>query len=110
MKVLASVGSVEAKKLKVKKADYQAIIALAKKGDEKGVYAIVKPYLTGTTGAKVTTKTASVKTTPTNTTAVKCPSCGSTHLQSRGTAETKTATYKRYQCQACSKWTRKVIS
>lgn len=34
-----------------------------------------------------------------------CPNCGSTHVQSRGMATTKTGTYKRYQCQ-CGKWLR----
>lgn len=35
-----------------------------------------------------------------------CPSCGSAHLQSRGTYPTKTRRYKRVQCQSCGTWSR----
>lgn len=35
-----------------------------------------------------------------------CPSCGSVHLQSRGTARTTTMTYRRYHCQGCGAWSR----
>lgn len=34
-----------------------------------------------------------------------CPNCGSTHVESRGIATTKTGLYKRYQCE-CGKWLR----
>lgn len=33
-----------------------------------------------------------------------CPACGSTKLQSRGEAVSRTRVYERYQCQACGKW------
>ena len=33
-----------------------------------------------------------------------CYHCGSNHLQSRGHQVTRTATYKRYQCQDCGAW------
>ena len=33
-----------------------------------------------------------------------CPSCGSKHLQKRGTNQTITATYQRYQCKGCGSW------
>lgn len=35
-----------------------------------------------------------------------CPSCGSTHVQSRGVEHTKTMTYRRFQCQSCGTWSR----
>lgn len=35
-----------------------------------------------------------------------CPKCGSSQLQSRGYAKTKTRTYSRYQCQGCGGWSR----
>jgi len=35
-----------------------------------------------------------------------CSNCGHTKLQSRGYATTKTARYKRMQCQACGTWHR----
>jgi DNA polymerase elongation subunit (family B) len=35
-----------------------------------------------------------------------CPSCGSTHLQARGTQRTKTQAYQRYQCRGCGTWLR----
>ena len=35
-----------------------------------------------------------------------CPKCDSGHLQSRGTIQTKTSTYNRYQCQSCFGWCR----
>lgn len=35
-----------------------------------------------------------------------CTACGSTHLQSRGTAKTKTLWYPQYQCQSCGTWVR----
>lgn len=34
-----------------------------------------------------------------------CPNCGSSKVQSRGMATTRTGTYKRFQCQ-CGKWLR----
>lgn len=39
-------------------------------------------------------------------TAQCCSVCGSTRLQSRGTAKTIIAVYQRYQCQDCGKWMR----
>jgi hypothetical protein len=36
----------------------------------------------------------------------KCPSCGSGHLNSRGTVKTLTQAYLRFQCQDCGKWSR----
>jgi DNA polymerase elongation subunit (family B) len=33
-----------------------------------------------------------------------CPTCGSTHLQKRGTAVSTTGTYQRYQCRDCGSW------
>jgi len=33
-----------------------------------------------------------------------CPHCGSTHLQSRGYSITRTAKYRRLQCQDCGSW------
>jgi DNA polymerase elongation subunit (family B) len=35
---------------------------------------------------------------------VVCPTCGSHHLQKRGTAVSTTGTYQRYQCRACGSW------
>ena len=35
-----------------------------------------------------------------------CPTCGSSHLQSRGETKSKTLTYNRYQCQGCGTWSR----
>lgn len=35
-----------------------------------------------------------------------CVSCGSTHLERRGTAITSAGRYQRYQCQDCGKWQR----
>jgi DNA polymerase elongation subunit (family B) len=33
-----------------------------------------------------------------------CPTCGSLHLQKRGTAVSTTGSYQRYQCKACGSW------
>jgi DNA polymerase elongation subunit (family B) len=33
-----------------------------------------------------------------------CPTCGSHHLQKRGTAVSTTGTYQRYQCKDCGSW------
>jgi DNA polymerase elongation subunit (family B) len=33
-----------------------------------------------------------------------CPTCGSTHLQKRGTAVSTTGSYQRYQCRDCGSW------
>jgi DNA polymerase elongation subunit (family B) len=33
-----------------------------------------------------------------------CPTCGSEHLQKRGTAVSTTGTYQRYQCRDCGSW------
>jgi DNA polymerase elongation subunit (family B) len=38
--------------------------------------------------------------------ALICPQCGSNHYQSRGTYETATCIYNRYQCSECKKWFR----
>ena len=35
-----------------------------------------------------------------------CGACGSSRTQARGLSRTKTATYQRYQCQACGSWSR----
>lgn len=35
-----------------------------------------------------------------------CPSCGSDHIIRKGDAVTCTATYQRWQCQKCGKWSR----
>lgn len=35
-----------------------------------------------------------------------CPTCGSEHLQSRGTRTTKTLTYRRFRCNTCGDWCR----
>jgi DNA polymerase elongation subunit (family B) len=35
-----------------------------------------------------------------------CPSCGSHHVHSRGTARTRTAEFQRYQCNKCGSWFR----
>jgi hypothetical protein len=35
---------------------------------------------------------------------VVCPTCGSHHLQKRGTAISITGTYQRYQCKSCGSW------
>lgn len=37
---------------------------------------------------------------------LRCPNCGSDHLQSRGTAVGLSYKYGRYQCQDCGKWLR----
>jgi predicted RNA-binding Zn-ribbon protein involved in translation (DUF1610 family) len=39
-----------------------------------------------------------------------CPSCGSSHLHSRGKAVTTTLTYARFQCQDCGTWSRERIA
>lgn len=39
-------------------------------------------------------------------TIMQCNICGSTHLQYRGYAYTKTMKYRRFQCQSCGKWLR----
>ncbi len=39
---------------------------------------------------------------------VVCSSCGSSHLQSRGTTRTKTQTYQRFQCRDCGTWSRAI--
>jgi len=39
-----------------------------------------------------------------------CTNCGSTKVQSRGNAYTKTNVYKRYQCSDCGKWLRARVS
>jgi uncharacterized protein YprB with RNaseH-like and TPR domain len=43
---------------------------------------------------------------------IRCvnPACGSTKLQSRGTAKTLTRVYRRFQCQECGTWSRSVKS
>lgn len=35
---------------------------------------------------------------------VVCPTCGSNHLQKRGTAISTTGIYQRYQCKSCGSW------
>ena len=35
---------------------------------------------------------------------VVCPTCGSNHLQKRGTAISATGSYQRYQCKSCGSW------
>ena len=35
---------------------------------------------------------------------VVCPTCGSNHLQKRGTAVSTTGTYQRCQCRSCGSW------
>lgn len=35
-----------------------------------------------------------------------CTNCGSTHLQSRGYARSKTQQYRKFQCQDCGTWVR----
>lgn len=35
-----------------------------------------------------------------------CPSCGSTHVHSRGYAYTNVGKYQRFHCQECGKWSR----
>lgn len=37
-----------------------------------------------------------------------CPRCGSTHVQSRGEHKAISRTYKRFQCQTCHGWFRRV--
>lgn len=39
-----------------------------------------------------------------------CPTCGSSHVQSRGTAKTSTMVYRRYQCMDCKSWSRERLS
>lgn len=36
----------------------------------------------------------------------KCPNCGSSKIQSRGTERTKSASYRRYHCQSCGAWSK----
>ena len=35
---------------------------------------------------------------------VVCPTCGSNHLQKRGTAISTAGVYQRYQCKSCGSW------
>lgn len=35
-----------------------------------------------------------------------CPNCGSKHIHNRGYHHTKSATYRRFVCQSCGKWSR----
>jgi hypothetical protein len=37
---------------------------------------------------------------------IRCPKCGSTHVQARGYAYTQVGRYPRYQCQSCHGWSR----
>lgn len=37
---------------------------------------------------------------------IVCPTCGSVHLQKRGTAHGKSFKYQRYQCMNCGAWSR----
>lgn len=39
-----------------------------------------------------------------------CPTCGSSHLHSRGTTKTLQLTYRKYQCQQCGGWSRAVVA
>lgn len=39
-----------------------------------------------------------------------CPTCGSTHVQSRGTSKTSTMVYRRFQCMDCKSWSRQRLS
>jgi len=39
-----------------------------------------------------------------------CPTCGSTHVQRRGTAKTSTMVYRRYQCMDCKSWSRERLA
>jgi predicted RNA-binding Zn-ribbon protein involved in translation (DUF1610 family) len=39
-----------------------------------------------------------------------CPKCGSTKIQKRGKARSRTRTYDRLQCQGCGAWARSVAS
>lgn len=52
-----------------------------------------------------------VKNHPTNINNVKdCPTCGSVHLQKRGTHRTKVSVFQRYQCQECGSWSRQRLA
>lgn len=35
-----------------------------------------------------------------------CPTCGSSHVHSRGTYKTQTGIYRKFQCQDCGSWSR----
>lgn len=39
-----------------------------------------------------------------------CPTCGGSHLHSRGTTRTLQLTYRKYQCQSCGGWSRAVVA
>lgn len=39
-----------------------------------------------------------------------CPTCGSAHVQSRGTTKTSTMVYRRFQCMDCKSWARQRLS
>lgn len=39
-----------------------------------------------------------------------CPTCGSSHIQWRGTAYTSQTAYRRFQCQACGAWGRSTLA
>lgn len=52
-----------------------------------------------------------VKNHPTKINNVKdCPTCGSVHLQKRGTHRTKVSVFQRYQCQGCGSWSRQRLA
>lgn len=41
---------------------------------------------------------------------IKCPVCGSTHYQKRGTSELTAGVYQRYQCSKCGHWFRGTVN
>jgi uncharacterized protein YprB with RNaseH-like and TPR domain len=58
------------------------------------LYEILKPWINN--------HPAIAKTTD----GLSCPNCGSEHVHRKGTTQANNATYKRYVCISCGKWTR----
>ena len=110
VQVIGGTSAVKFQTVKLKKDVLQQVIRLAKAGDNKGVLALVKPFIGGATKkATAPVKEAVAETRKVATGNPVCPECGSDHVQSRGTVNTASASYKRYQCQSCKVWFRKEI-
>lgn len=64
------------------------------------VYLKLRPYMHGGTNLSIYVDDTELGAT------LKCPKCGSEHLQKRGHALLATGKYSRYQCQTCYGWSR----
>lgn len=85
--------------LKVMKGDAAAQVAMRRYniGDvhaNESLFELLRPWLVGMPSLALEAD------------AFVCPTCGSADLQRRGFAHTLTRSYRRYQCQACGRWSR----